>query len=640
MVGVQNLFRVRIEASEAIQNQTLTFVDAGDPERECTLAVLVRWQDHALKPALEPVFQDFVRDYREAGSIVSPGSFLEKLVHALDAACNRVDAALLDRMEFAVALCCGRGLYLLHSLGFAATCALDGGSPQPLVSSLRVRVKDLSPSSMRGSHLWSAALVERLRLVRVFFEDEDAAAVQLALPAAEELSGEFGEPAPARAAVVVDKEPALDAVLGGREEPGDAGWPDLGETARRDRRTLSYAAVGLVAVLFATAIFGMWRWHRLGNPVTPPGTDALFSETVDRSLDARSQDARVSAETIDNGGERAQNLRGSRGDDAAAGALSVLWSKRHTDWVTSSPRLAHGRVVYGCRDGHLYSVDPDGDVVWDYDSGAGIGATPAVADGRVYCGNYSGRAFAVRDKDGKELWTADLGSKLVASPAPGQKLVFYATQGGEIVALNKKNGEVAWRYATGGKLRAAPLAEGDRLYAPGGEGELLCLEQKSGKVRWTYEAGSSVQSSPLLADGKLVFGCKDGSVHAVAAKDGAQVWTQRTRGAVQSTPGTADGLVFVGSSDRRLYALQLGSGDIAWKFPTQAPILASPAVLDHKVYITAYDKHTYVLEAKSGRELGKIRLKAPIYSSPLVAAGRIYCGSNDGTLYCMSDIRD
>lgn len=637
---VQNLFRLRIEADEAEQNQRLTFVDDGAPERESSLAVVVQWSDRVWKPVLEPVFDEFVRDYRESGSIVSPGSFLEKLVHALDAACNRVDPALLDRMEFAVALCCGRGLYLLHSLGFAATCALEDAPPQPLVSSLRVRVKDLSPSSMRGSHLWSAALVERLRLVRVFFEDEDAAAVQLVLPGSEDADFEFEGPVPARAAVVVEKEAALDAVGAGREDRIDAGWPDLGESARRDRRTLSYAAVGLVALLFGTAIFGMWRWHHLGNPVTPPGAETLFSDTVDRSLDARTQNARVSAEVVDNGDERRDDKRATKSGDATAGALSILWSKHHKDWVTSSPRLAHGRVVYGCRDGHLYSVDPKGDLAWDYDSGAGIGATPAVDDGRVFCGNYSGLAFAVRDKDGKELWTADLGSKIVASPTPGKKHVFFATQGGEIVALDKKSGEIAWRQAVGGKLRATPLAAGDRLYAADGEGELLCLEQKSGKVRWTYPAGSSVQSSPLLADGKLVFGCKDGTVHAVAAKDGAQVWTQRTRGAVQSTPGVADGLVFVGSSDRKLYALQLGSGEIAWKFSTQAPILASPAVLDDRVYITAYDKHTYVLEAQSGREIGRVRLKAPIYSSPLVAAGRIYCGSNDGTVYCMSDVRD
>lgn len=637
VVRVQNLFRLRIEADEAGQERRLTFVDDGGSERESGLAVCVQWHDHDLRPRIEPVFQDFVREYREAGHIVSPGSFLENLVHSLDAAVADLDAECLEALSFGIALCCGRGLYLLHTTSFEAGCTLDG-VPQPLVSSMRVRVKDLSPSTMRGSRVWSEALVERLRLVRVFFEDEDTAGVWLAPMARPELEN-------AAARLVVDKEPALDsAVLRGAAL--DSPWPDLEDASRHDRRTLSYAAIGLVIVLFGTALFGMWRWHRMGTTGGPSGAEALFSEAPDHSLESRTRAARVSAEVLDgeDGDPDRKAKRGEataveKGDAADPGALAILWSKRHSDWVTSSPRLAHGRVVYGCRDGNLYALDHDGEVQWEYDSGAGIGATPAVDDGRVFCGNYGGRAFAVHDDNGKEIWSVDLGAKLVASPTAGKKHVFFATQAGEIVALSKKDGKVAWRHAAGGKLRATPLAAGNDLYAPGGEGELICFKQGSGDVRWTYDAGSPVQSSPLLAEGRVVFGCKDGSVHAVSVKDGAALWSLRTKGAVQGTPGLGDDMVYVTSSDKRLYAVRLASGDVSWTFPTKAPILASPSVQDGKVYITAYDQHTYVLDAKSGRELARVRLKAPIYSSPLVAEGRIYCGSNDGTLYCMSDIR-
>jgi outer membrane protein assembly factor BamB len=628
---VQNLFRLCIEADEAGQNQRLTFVDDGGSERESSLAVLVDWHDGELRSTLEPVFDEFIRDYRESSHIVSPGSFLERLVHALDAALGDLEAERLDAIGFGVALCCGRGLYLLHSRSFEVGCTLDGVA-QPLVSSLRVRVKDLSPSTMRGSHLWSEALVERLTLVRVFFEDEDRAGVWMA-----PVTGGDAEAA-AVARIVVDKEPAGELVGAGRG-PLDSTWPDLEDFARRDRKTLSYVAVGLVVLLFGTAVFGMWRWHHMSSASTPTGAEALFSEAPDASVDARHQSARVSADVADNeDGSRKSKDASLQHGDAEPGELAILWSKRHTDWVTSSPRLAHGRVVYGCRDGNLYALDPDGQVSWEYDSGAGIGATPAVDDGRVFCGNYSGRAFAVRDKDGKEQWSVDLGAKLIASPAAGKKHVFFATQAGEIVALQKKDGKVAWRHEAGGKLRATPLAAGDDLYAPGGDGELICFKQGSGDVRWTYDAGSAVQSCPLLADGRLVFGCKDGSVHAVAVKDGASLWSLRTKGAVQGTPAFEDGLVYVTSSDKRLYAVRLKTGDVAWTFPTKAALLASPSVQDGRVYITAYDQHTYVLDAESGRELGRLRLKAPIYSSPLVAEGRIYCGSNDGTVYCMSDV--
>ena len=633
VVHVQNLFRLRVEAGES-QPDRLTFVDDGGPDRESSLAVLVQWRDETLRASLQSVFDEFVREYRESSAIVSPGSFLERLVHSLDAAFGALEPEMLDSMDVAVALCCGRGLYLLHSTGFEPRCELDG-TPQPLVSSMRVRVKDLSPSTMRNGHLWAEALVERLRLVRVFFEDDDRATLWLASADAAAGADPFSTDPENDPRLVIDKQAANENELAG--VPLDSGWPNLDEGARRDRSTLSYVALGLVVLFFGAALFGMWRWQHAGKAAH--GADGLFTEAIDGNGQPRSELGRVAGEVVDVGHDRGREAQAAK-SDAPAGALSVVWLKHHSDWVTSSPREADGRVVYGCRDGHLYAVDHEGAMKWDYDSGAGIGATPAVADGKVFCGNYAGRAFAVRDNDGREAWAVDLGSRIVASPSVGKKLVFFVVQSGEVVALRKKDGKQEWRHDAGGKLRAAPLAADDVLFVPAGDGGVLCFKQSSGDVKWMYDANSPVTSSPMLTDGRLVFGCKDGTVQAISAKDGQSLWTVRTKGAVQAASAEYKGLLYVGSADRRLYAIRAKTGDIAWSFPTKAAILSSPCVQDGRVYLTAYDQHTYVVDAGTGREIAKLRLKAPIYSSPLVVAGRIYCGSNDGTVYCMSDVRN
>ncbi len=628
MVGVQKLFRVRLETDEAVQNPPLAFVD-DDPENESSLGVRV-WTRGALQQVLEPVFDDFVQQYRDEGNIVSPGACLEGLVHALDTALADVDAAALDGLEIAVALASGRGLYLLHTTNLEARCAL-GGPPQPLRSTLDVRVKDLSPSTMRRSHQWSAELVERLRLVRVFLQDETRATLSLVTRGADaDIFAETG-----RAVLVVEKEaaPDLEGVLS--EGESDSTWPDLDDAPRRDRRTLSMAAIGLVVLLFGTALLGLWRWQRIGSQGgTPSGAERLFAESVDSQLEPRQEASRVGSEVITDDAV----VQGEEATGEGAN-LAIVWSKRHKDWVTSSPRLAHGHVVYGCRDGQLYAVESNGDVAWEYDSGAGIGATPAVDGDRVFCGNYSGRVFAVGAKNGKEAWAVELGARIVASPVVGKKWVFVATQAGDLIALQKKNGREAWRHALGGKPRVTPLAADDRLIIPGADGELLCLAQKSGEVEWTYHAGSAVSSSPLRVGDRIVFGSKDGGVHMVALRDGGLAWLQRTKGSVQATPALGKDLLYV-ASDRRLVALRPQTGEVAWTFPTRAAILATPSVADGKVYVAAYDRNTYVLDGKSGKELSRLRLKAPIFSSPLVVDGRIYVGSNDGTVYCMTASRD
>jgi outer membrane protein assembly factor BamB len=433
-----------------------------------------------------------------------------------------------------------------------------------------------------------------------------------------------------RTILVVEKESAPDLEGVFADGDGDSAWPDLDDTPRRDRRTLSMAAIGLVVLLFGTALVGLWRWQRIGSQSSSPsGAERLFAESVDTQLEPRHESSRVAPEVV-------TESEGETGGES--GNLAIVWSKRHKDWVTSSPRLAHGHVVYGCRDGRLYAVESNGEVAWEYESGAGIGATPAVDGDRVFCGNYAGRVFAVGAKNGKQAWVAELGARIVASPVVGKKWVFVATQAGELVALQKKNGREAWRHALGGKPRLTPLAVDDHLIIPGAEDEVLCLQQKSGEIEWTYNAGATVTSSPIRVGDRVAFGSKDGGVHMVALRDGGLAWLQRTKGAVQAAPALGKDLLYV-ASDRRLVALRPQTGEVAWTFPTRAAILAAPSVADGKVYLAAYDRHTYVLDAKSGKERSRLRLKAPIFSSPLVVDGRIYVGSNDGTVYCMTASR-
>lgn len=635
---MKNLFRSRVEADVALQNQLLSFLDEGAGDRESSLAVLVQWRDPTLRSALESVFDSFVREYRDSGTIVSPGSFLERLVQSLDASFGALEPEMQRQFEIAIALTCGRGLYLLYSNGLEAqqVCA---GEATPLESSIQVRVKDLSPSNMRRGHLWSETLVERLHLVRVFIEDETHATLQLVtrpdVVAFDDPFATAKRPLPPK--IVVDKQADLDVETLLPLAGVGSNWPNLDEAPRKDRSTLSYAALALLVLFFGTALLGMWRWQRIGSQAaSPSGAERLFAESVDSGLEPRGEESRVSPEVVESG-DRVEVARAVPEEETP---LSIVWSKQHSDWVTSSPKLADGRVVYGCRDGHLYAVDKDGAVKWEFDSGSGIGATPAVHGGRVYCGNYAGQAFALEAGNGKLRWSVELGARLVASPVTDKKRVFFASQNGELVALNQKSGKVAWQHSIGGKLRVTPLVTGKEILIPDSEGQLLCLESGSGALRWTYQAGSQVTSSPVRHQDLVLFGSKDGNVHAIGLKDGGQRWMQKTRGTVAATPALGRDFLFVGSGDKKVYALRPESGEIAWTFSTQANLLATPSVHEDRVYVAAYDRHTYILEASTGRQLAKLRLKAPIYSSPLVVDDRIYVGSNDGTLYCMSTALD
>ena len=640
MVWVRNLFRLRLEAPESLQHQLSTFLDAGEEQEDTRLAVLAEWHDRALRSALEPILFDFARADREAR--MPAGAFLEDLLQALESARSPL-AIQPHTFELGIVLCAGRSLYVLHSPGLQPQLSL-GGPPQPLQSTLRVRVKELPlPGAPEGHN----ALASRFRLVRVFFEDEDRAVLWLGSgatagsAAALALPGEDPAPAPATARIVLLKDPEGDAA---EVTPAADAWSEGESAPGRDRVRMSYAALILVVAVFAVALFGMSRWHRMAERRAADGVDGLLTQGVDSSLEP-SPPARVSGEVVERDEAPASpeaevaHVPPAAGD-AAETPLQLLWSKRHRDWVTSSPRWAQGRVVYGCRDGHVYAVDEGGTPVWEYDSGSGVGATPEVDGTRLFCGNYAGRAFALRALDGQELWAHDLGSRIVATPAVGHNQVFFQTYAGDVLALEQKNGRLAWKRQIGGQLRARPLVTKRGVLVVSGSGDMLCLDQKTGEPRWTVALGGRVLSNPLLADDIIVMGSHDGRVLALRLEDGRVAWSARTGGAVDSSPAACgEQRVVVGCADGHVYAFERRDGRVAWRFRARGPILSAPCVEENRVYVTAYDRNTYVLDAESGELVGKTALKAPIYSSPLVHEGRIYFGSNDGTFYCLSAAR-
>jgi outer membrane protein assembly factor BamB len=580
-----------------------------------------------LKASLEPVLQALTRDYQDVR--VPSGARLEDLVQALDAAVAAMPESALAGFDLGLVLCRGRGLYLLHSKALTPQFSL-GGPPQVLQSTLHVRVKELPLLGSNGEPL---RLASQLQLSRVFFEDEDQAVLWLRGSAAE-AADHTTLPAMQAARIILNKDAAAEEE--GLQDTA-AVWPEEEDETGQDRVRMSYVALALIVVVFVTALFGMSRWRNMGDE---NGPDASFlAEGVDSSLDA-SAPARVS-------GEVSEGRAPATGGDAVVAAahveepaadtpLQLLWSKSYRDWVTSSPRVAQGNVVYGCRDGHLYAVRSGGEPIWEYDSGAGIGATPEVDGTRVFCGNYAGRTFALRALDGAQLWAHDLGARIVASPALGKNLVFFQTYGGDVYGMDQKTGRVEWKRHLGGQLRARALPAGKNVLVLSGDGDLLSLQQKNGEVTWSVSLGARVISNPTRVKDRVIVAARDGFVHAVDLEKGEIAWRVQLGGALESGVASDGERIYVGSNDRHVYALRQDDGGILWRFRTSGPVRSTPCVEGEQVYVTSYDRHTYVLEAETGASLAQLALAAPIYSSPLVHDGRLYFGSNDGTFYCLS----
>jgi polyvinyl alcohol dehydrogenase (cytochrome) len=194
-------------------------------------------------------------------------------------------------------------------------------------------------------------------------------------------------------------------------------------------------------------------------------------------------------------------------DPADAGAIDEC------DW----PMWGHGPTrtfSYPCETALAPDTVGTLEQVWFFNADDAVTATPAVVDGTVYVGDWSGNFYALDLETGEPRWTFE---------APVHPRVYA----GQIVS-SAAVADVAGQ-------RTVYFGAGDTLYA---------LGASDGELRWQHRLGQrgddddprEIESSPVVADGVVIFGsdvhnADDGTpagVFALDAATGEERWTTVT----------------------------------------------------------------------------------------------------------------
>jgi len=323
--------------------------------------------------------------------------------------------------------------------------------------------------------------------------------------------------------------------------------------------------------------------------------------------------------------------------DAAAVEGDILWQFQRGTRIQASPAVCGaGIICIGSDDGRIYAVDADGVEVWQFATQGDIVASPAVgADDTLYAGSTDGVLYAL-DRDGNPKWRYATGSAIVASPAVGPDGgVVVGTEDATIHALTDTGTEAVlrWRIRTQGAVRSSPaLNTAGTLYV-GSDDQHLHAVAADGTLKWRYPTGGAIRSSPAIGtDGTVYVGSDDGHLYALADADGEGrlKWRFETGGLVQSSPviDTA-GRVIVGADDGVVYALrdEETRGVLEWDFETFGPVRSSAAVgADGGIYIGSLDGVLYGLGV-DGTERWTVRLGEMRASPVIVQNGTLYAGT-------------
>ena len=357
----------------------------------------------------------------------------------------------------------------------------------------------------------------------------------------------------------------------------------------------------------------------------------------------------------------------------AGGSPRTVW-KAKVGTGFSSVTVADGRLFTAGNDGKQDSVfcldAAGGREIWrhvfaeplhDHYYEGGPGATPTVADGRVYTVSKSGLVQCLEVADGRVAWSVHLQKDLgCAKPEWGFNGSVHLVgdlailnAGGYGVALRRTDGSVAWQNGKGaaGYGTPVPFRSGDRdalaLFAAE---HVVAIEPLTGRELWRFPWKTSYDvnaADPVIA-GNLMF-LSSGYGKGCAAIDfgGAsprQLWFNKELRNHMASPILIDGHVYGvdgqgGDKDSHLKCLDLRTGAVKWTSP-KADTGALAAVGGRLLWLTGRGELVVVEADPAGyREVVRAQVGGGKYwTAPVLAGGRVYVRNARGDLTCV-DVR-
>ena len=322
-----------------------------------------------------------------------------------------------------------------------------------------------------------------------------------------------------------------------------------------------------------------------------------------------------------------------------------------------SPVLDADRVYVGIDDGYLRALDREtGELVWEFEThqaqveedregteNRGIHGTPAVADGVVWIGDYSGWLYALEADTGELIWEVDLGGSIGASPVYADGYIFisveYPTPNGKMFVVDAEGGCVVFEtpYLGEHPHSSVSVDTGRHLMTTGANNGLMAAyDYVDGTLLWEswMDEGEDgdIKSTPAIAGDTVYITSWDHKLHAVDITNGERRFSFETDSITMSSPSYYDGVVYVGSHDSMLYAID-AEGDYAddqdrelWHLDTAARIMSSATVLpnSNNLVIGSSDFSIYMVDLDDGSVQWSHALDDVVTSVPTVEGSSLY----------------
>lgn len=296
-----------------------------------------------------------------------------------------------------------------------------------------------------------------------------------------------------------------------------------------------------------------------------------------------------------------------------------------------------------------------------------LGASPVVADGKLYVVDTEGRATSFDAATGARRWSVEFGdagpnrASLFGGGISVDGAFAYAVNGlGDVAALKVDDGATVWKKRPGPPLRGAPTVASGNVYTLSQDNQLFALKAADGNVEWTEAAAVQLAgvfgvAAPSVAQGTVVAGFSSGDLNAYRYENGRTLWQEAlSRTSINTSVGTlsdidADpvidqGRVFAVGQGGRMVSLELVTGQRLWEVNVAG--IATPWIAGEWLFVVTDEAKLLCVARATGKvrwvaQLQRYRdnedKKGPIaWTGPVLAGDRLLVASSRGQLVSVS----
>ena len=291
--------------------------------------------------------------------------------------------------------------------------------------------------------------------------------------------------------------------------------------------------------------------------------------------------------------------------NAATGEL--IW-KYWTGYTDDAVTVKNG-YLFTASDSLLCLDALTGDRIWGTSAAGWHGGTPAVVDGRVYCGQseyYNSFIYCFDAATGAEIWSEMLSGFTASCMTVWNSMVFVPTFWSQeetpLYALDANTGSIIWENtdAYEGYWDSSPVVIDNLIYINGQDGKTRAIDAITGITVWEQPTGEATATIAYHED-RLYFASEGAPYYCLNALNGITNWTAPYD--QHGSSGIADGLVFFGEftpfgspDSARIVALDCETGAEVWSYRTSCSdygFQSSPSITDGVMYYACTDGYLY-----------------------------------------------